>query len=196
MDKAAPTNHSVHDLIRTRWSPLAFADRPVEREKLLSLLEAARWAASCYNDQPWSYIVATRDDREAFDRMAACLVEGNVPWATRAPVLMLSVARKAFEHNGNENRHALHDVGAASATMAVQATAMGLCIHQMGGFVPAKAVEVLGIPPTHEPVAMIAVGYLGDPSALPDSYQRRESAPRSRKPLSDFAFNGRWAASL
>lgn len=195
MEKPAITEHAVHDLVRRRWSPCAFADRPVDRETILSLFEAARWAASCYNDQPWYYVFAVRPTAD-FDRLASCLVEGNRPWATLAPVLALSVARRCFHHNGKPNAHAWHDVGQASAHLALQATALGLAVHQMGGFDAAKAREVLGIPDTHEPVAMIAIGYIGDAGALPQPYRDRETAPRTRKSVRDFVFAGRWGESL
>jgi nitroreductase len=192
MEKPADTRHPVHDLIRRRWSPLAFSDRPVEPEKLLSLLEAARWAAASFNEQPWAYIVATRDQPEEFDKLLGCLVEGNRTWAKNAPVLMLSVAKLAFDRNGQPNRHAWHDVGAASATLCLQATALGLFVHQMAGILPAQARAVYGIPEGWEPVAGLAVGYPGDPAALPENLKQRQNAPRSRKELGQFVFAEKW----
>lgn len=194
MERPAETDHPVHDLIRRRWSPRAFADRPVEPEKLCRLLEAARWAASSYNEQPWSFLVATRDNPEAFDKTVGCLVEGNVPWASKAPVLMLSVAHLTFERNGKPNRHALHDVGLAMGNFVLEATALGLFVHQMAGFHVDKAREVFAIPDSHEPVAMIAVGYAGDLDSLPEPYRERELSPRTRKPLADFVFTGNWGS--
>ena len=133
MERLRDAAHPIHDLLRRRWSPRAFADRPVEREKLQSVLEAARWAPSSNNEQPWHYLVATREEPEEFARLLACLVEKNQSWAKHAPVLMLSVASTVFTRNGKPNRHALHDTGQAVAGLTVQATALGLYVHQMAG---------------------------------------------------------------
>lgn len=192
IDKSADAQYPIHDLLRQRWSPLAFSDQMVEPEKLLSVLEAARWAASSYNEQPWSFIVATKHNQAEFDRLLGCLAEGNQEWARNAPVLMLSVAKLNFERNGKENRHAFHDVGAAAAELAIQATANGLFIHQMAGFDVPLARSVYSIPEGYEPVAAIALGYLGDPHTLSERLLQRENAPRSRKPLENFVFSGRW----
>jgi nitroreductase len=191
-NKIPNTQYPVEELLRERWSPVAFSDKPVETEKLCTVLEAAAWAASSFNEQPWSYIIATKDNPAEFERLLSCLVPGNQQWAKSAPVLMLSVAKLYFQHNGVENRHAVHDVGAASATLAIQATALGLYIHQMAGFDVAKAKEVYGIAEGHEPIAAIALGYLGDPNTLPEKLQQRELAPRQRKTLETFVFSGSW----
>ncbi|MBW4540612.1 MAG: nitroreductase family protein [Myxacorys chilensis ATA2-1-KO14] len=195
-DKTADTQYPIEEVLQHRWSPLAFSDQPVEPEKLSSVLEAARWAASSFNEQPWSFIVATKDHKAEFDRLLGCLAEGNQEWAKTAPVLMLSVAKLHFERNGVENRHAFHDVGAAAANLAIQATALGLVIHQMAGFDVAKARETYNIPDGYEPVAAIALGYLGDPHTLSDKLQQRALAPRTRKPLHDFVFSGQWNQSF
>ena len=192
IDKAADNQYPVHDLLRQRWSPIAFSEQQVEPEKLCSVLEAARWAASSYNEQPWSFIVATSDNQEEFNRLLSCLAEGNQIWAQNAPVLMISVAKLSFERNGVENRHAFHDVGAALANLAIQATANGLFIHQMAGFDVPKTKETYGIPEGYEPVEAVALGYMGDPQALNEKLQQRALAPRSRKPLEDFVFFGNW----
>ena len=194
-EKAGKADHPIHELIRRRWSPRAFADRPVEPEKLLSLLEAARWAPSSSNEQPWSFIVATRDDRAAYDRLLSCLVEFNVQWAARAPVLMLSVAKLKFDSNGKPNRHAFHDVGLAVGNLLMQATALDLVVHQMAGFDVQKARELFQIPPGYEPCAAIALGYLGKPDSLPEPLRARELAPRFRKPLGEFVSTERWGES-
>ncbi len=194
-DKVVETQYPIESILQNRWSPLAFSDRAVEPEKLGSVLEAARWAASSYNEQPWSFIVATKDNSAEFDRLLSCLAEGNQEWAKDAPVLMISVAKLQFERNGHENRHAFHDVGAAEANLAAQATALGLYVHQMAGFDVEKAKELYSIPQGYEPVDAIALGYLGDPHQLSDRLQQRLSAPRSRKSLKDFVFTGRWQQS-
>lgn len=194
MDRTAPTDHPVHDLITRRHSPRAFTEQAVTPAQLLSLLEAARWAASCSNEQPWRYIVAQRSERDAFDRLLGCLIEFNRTWCQNAQVLMLSVAATGFARNGTSNAHAWHDVGQASATMAIQAEAMGLQIHQMAGFDPDKARQAFAIPAAFEPVAAIAIGYPGDPDSLPAPLAERERAPRQRRSVAEFIHGGTWGA--
>jgi nitroreductase len=192
MKKTATVEHDVHELIRERWSPRAFDPRPMERAKLLSLLEAARWAPSCYNEQPWRFILAEKNDTPSFERLLACLLEGNQIWARHAAVLLLTVAKLEFDHNGQPNRHAFHDVGMASENLTLQATALGLAAHFMGGYHVEKARELLGIPTGYEPVAAAALGYPGDPSILPDRLREREQASRQRVPLTELIFAGTW----
>lgn len=192
MEKPAENQYPIHELIRRRWSPRAFSAQMVEPEKMRSLLEAARWAASCFNEQPWSFIVATKEKSDAFERLLGCLVKANVLWAQHAPVLMLSVARLNFERNGKPNRHAFHDVGLALGNLTVQATALGLSLHQMAGFDVAKAREQFNIPEGHEAVAAIALGYPGDEESLPDDLRERELGPRSRRTLESFVFSSEW----
>jgi nitroreductase len=192
MEKPAEAQYPILDLLRRRWSPRAFADRLVEPEKLRGLLEAARWAPSSYNEQPWNFLVATKDDPENFQRLLSCLVEGNQAWAQFAPVLMISVARLNFAQNGQPNRHAFHDVGLAAESLVIQAMALDLMVHQMAGFYPDKARDVFRIPPGFEPVAAIAVGYPGEPDRLPEKLRQRELAPRTRKTLREFVFGGEW----
>lgn len=192
INKSSDTQYPIDDLLSKRWSPLAFSEKSVEPEKLRSVLEAARWAASSYNEQPWSFIVATSDNQAEFDRLLSCLAEGNQEWAHTAPVLMLSVAKLQFERNGVENRHAFHDVGAAAAQLAMQATALGLFIHQMAGFDVPLSRSVYSIPEGYEPVAAIALGYIGDPQILSEKLLQRTLAPRTRKPLENFVFSGKW----
>jgi nitroreductase len=191
MQKPAPTNFPVHNLIRERWSPRAFASKPVEPAVLASLFEAARWAPSSNNEQPWAYLVATKDDSENFAKTLSVLVEFNAAWAKEAPVLMIAVSRLNFQ-NGTPNRNAFYDTGAATALLSVEATARGLAVHQMAGFDHAKAKQVFGIPEDCEPIAAIAIGYPGDPESLSQKLRDREVAPRTRKPLSEFVMSGRW----
>jgi nitroreductase len=191
MDKPADTQHPIHDLLAKRWSPRAFADRPVAPDILKSLWEAARWAPSSANQQPWSFLVATKDDPKEFGRMLECLVEGNQIWAKQAPVLMVSVAAK-LDRDKDPNAHAWYDVGQAVADLSVQATAMGLFVHQMAGILPDKIRELYQIPDTHEPVTGIALGYPGTLEQLSDKLRQRETAPRTRKPIGEFVFAGRW----
>ncbi|MEQ1795194.1 MAG: nitroreductase family protein [Nitrospira sp.] len=196
MDKPAETQFLIHDLLKRRWSPRAFSERPVGRDALLTLFEAARWAPSSSNEQPWRFVVATKEEPADYDRLLGCLLEGNRKWASRAPVLILSVARMNFEDEAKPNRHAFHDTGLATENLLLQATALGLVAHPMAGFDIEKAQADLKIPSGYEPVAMIAVGYPGELSVLPDYLQQRELKPRERKPLTEIAFSGQWGHSL
>lgn len=195
MEKPAPIDPRAHELIRRRWSPRTFADRPVEAETLRLLLEAAQWAPSSYNEQPWVFLVATRQEPEEYERLLGCLVPFNQGWAKNAPVLMLSVAKLEFERNGKPNRHAYHDVGLAAAQLTLQATALGLFVHQMAGIDADAARETYGIPEGWDPVAAIALGYPGDLESLPEDLRSKETAERTRKPLEDFVFTGSWGES-
>ena len=194
LKKPAETSAPIHDLIRHRWSPRAFDPRPVEAEKLRALFEAARWAPSSYNAQPWYFIVGTKDDPEAYSRVLDTFVEFNQSWAKQAPVLALSVAKLIFD-DGKPNRHALHDVGQAAANLNIQAEALGLSLPQMAGIDPEKARKLFHIPADYEAVAGMALGYAGDPASLPDELRKRELAPRQRKPLDSFVFAGEWGKS-
>jgi nitroreductase len=196
MEKPAQTDAPIHELLARRWSPRAFDERPIEPEKLTSLFEAARWAPSSNNEQPWRFLVATREQEPEYDRLLACLLEGNRKWAYRAPVLILSVASMHFEDGAKPNRHAYHDTGMAAENLVLQATASGLFAHQMAGFNVEKARADLHIPQGFEPVAMIAVGYAGDSQALPEYLKQRELAPRRRNPISAFVFSGGWGKPL
>ncbi len=191
-EKKASADYPIHELLAERWSPYAFEDRQVAQADLRSLFEAARWAASSYNEQPWSYLVATRENPVEFARLLSCLVEGNQAWAKAAPVLALGVVSLRFSRNNKENRAAVHDLGLAAGNLLVEATARGLCVHQMIGILPDKAREVYQIPEHSEAWTTIAIGYKGDPARLPDALKERDFAPRQRKPLSQFVFTGKW----
>lgn len=192
MNNPAPNAFPIHDLIRKRWSPRAFADKPVPGEVLKSLFEAARWAPSSNNEQPWSYLVATKDDPEHFQQLLSVLVEFNANWAKHAPVLALSVAKLAFAKGDSPNRVAFHDVGAASSQLSLEAVARGILVHQMAGYDVEKARTVFNIPAGWDPVAAMAIGYPGDPASLPSPYKERETAPRARKPITEFVMSGQW----
>jgi nitroreductase len=192
MEKPAAASHPIHELLVRRWSPRAFADRPVPHDVLLRMFEAARWAASSYNEQPWTYIVGVRQvDPEQFDRLASVLAPPNA-WAKRAPVLALSILKNTFSHNNSPNAVAMHDVGAASASLTIEGLRDGVFVHQMAGFNKAKAKEVFAIPDGYEPVAMLAIGYPGDPETLEEPLKGRELSERTRKPVSEFVFEGNW----
>lgn len=192
MEKPTPNDHPIEDILKRRWSPRAFSDRVVERQKLQSLFEAARWAASSFNEQPWSFIVATKEKPEEHAALLSCLTEKNQQWAQLAPVLMVSVAKLNFEKTGKSNRHAFHDVGMAVSNLIVQATTFGLYVHQMAGFSVEKVRETFGVPDGFEPVAAIAIGYPEDPSVLPEPFREQETAPRKRKPIDRFVFEAKW----
>jgi len=192
MEKPAQTDYPILEILKRRWSPRSFSDRRIEREKLLSLFEAARWAPSSFNEQPWCFVLATKEKPEEHARLLSCLAEKNQQWARGAPVLMVSVAKLNFDRTGKPNRHALHDVGMAVGNMLVQATALDLFVHQMAGFSPEKVIELYQIPTEFEPVAAIAIGYPGEVDDLPEQFRAAESGPRSRKPIESFVFEGTW----
>ncbi|MHB0954997.1 MAG: nitroreductase family protein [Pirellulaceae bacterium] len=190
--KQASPDYPIHELIATRWSPYAFADRPVSDSDLRSLFEAARWAASSYNEQPWSYIVAMTANRAEYEQLLSCLVEANQAWAKAAPVLAIGCTRLRFARNGQPNAAAVHDLGIASATLTIEATARGLFVHQMIGILPDKVRELYQVPEDTQPLTGLAIGYSAAPDILPETYRQRDLAPRQRKPLAEFIFEGQW----
>jgi len=192
MEKPAHTQFPIHELVARRWSPRAFDERPIGADLLRTLFEAARWAPSSNNEQPWRFVVASKENETDWNRLFDCLTEGNRSWAFRAPVLMLSIASIHFEDDGTPNRHAFHDTGLAAENLVLQATASGLVAHQMAGFDVEKARVDLKIPWGLEPVAMIAVGYPGDPTVLPERLRERELRPRNRRPIQEWTFLGQW----
>ena len=193
-NKLAQTSFPIDDLLARRWSPRAFdANRKVSHEQIGVLVEAARWAPSCFGDEPWRYLIWDRHIDEASWRKAFdCLGEGNRKWVINAPVLMLSCAGSKFRHNGSPNRFGPHDTGAASMALVLQAVASGLAAHQMGGFDADKARAAFAIPEEYTPMAMIAVGYQAEPEILEGDLLAREKAPRSRQPVGNHFFAGRW----
>ncbi len=196
MIKHAKTEHPIQDFIAKRWSPYGFADRDVSEADLHSLFEAARWAASSFNEQPWSYIVATSAQEVEFARLLSCLVAANQAWAKAAPVLALGVATLNFRRNGKPNRVAIHDLGLATGNLVAEATARGLWVHQMGGILPDRAREIYDIPEGSEAATGIAIGYAGDPEAFSEEIRIRDLAPRERKPQRDFVFGASWGKAF
>jgi nitroreductase len=193
--KKAPDVSGVLPLFHERWSPRSFSDREVSRETLAKVFEAARWAASSSNEQPWKYIVGLRGT-ETHKRIFESLAAGNQKWAAKVPVLVISTAHKAFAKNDAPNRFALHDLGAANAQLVLEAHALGLAAHQMGGYDEAKARQLLGIPDDYLTGSAIALGYQDDPEQLGDAgLIEREVAPRTRKPLSETVL-GAWGEPL
>lgn len=196
LKKPADADHPIHDLIRARWSPRAFADKPVAKKTLLTVLEAARWAASSNNGQPWAFILATRSDVAEHQRLLECLLPGNQRWAKTAPILMLAFARMEWETEARPNRTAQHDLGLATATLTLQAEAEGLVVHQMAGIEIGKIRDTYDVPAVYEPVSAIAIGYQGEAEDLDDeTLRKREVAVRVRKTLPEFVFSRKFGAS-
>lgn len=190
-----PVEHPVLESIANRWSPYRFEPRAVEPEKLRQCFEAARWAASSFNEQPWSFIVARRQDEAEFERMAGCLMEANQTWAKQAGVLVLTATRSNFQKNGKPNRVALHDLGQAAAHLSLQATSLGLQVHQMAGVNLSKVRQEYGVPEGYEPQTAIAIGYPDTSEPADETAQelhKRESGPRTRVELKEQVFSHRW----
>jgi nitroreductase len=186
--KHAPEELGLHPIIAARWSPRSFSERQISAQDLTKTLSAATWAASSYNEQPWRFIVGRRGDA-TFQKILDCLVEFNQAWAKSAAALVLSIGKKTFSHNGAANKFALYDTGAATANLMLEAIALGIHSHGMAGFDADKARAVFKIPDDFEVGAVIALGYLGDVSSLPEKLQKQETAPRSRKPLQEVVFS-------
>ena len=196
-EKPSQTDYPINELMRRRWSPRAFQEgRPVERETVLTLLEAARWAPSCFNDQPRHFLVFDGSDADALERARACLSPGN-DWALKAPMLMLSVARDTFEKTGKPNRWAQHDTGLATENLLLEAVELGVAAHPMAGYDPERARSEFGIPRGYTPIAMIAIGhpYGGKLEQLDEKLRGKELASRERKPIGEIAFAGYWGRS-
>jgi nitroreductase len=192
--KHATPDHPIQPLIARRWSPYAFADRPVSDNDLRSVFEAARWSASSYNEQPWRYIVATKANPVDFERLLSCLVEGNQVWAKAAPVLAFGCVSLRFARNSQPNAAAEHDLGQATATLTVEATSRGLCVHQMIGLLPDKVRELYRIPEGVRPLTALAIGYPADAGVLPEHLRGSDLAIRTRRPLAEFVFGSQWGA--
>lgn len=191
--KDAPTSFPVQENIRKRWSPRAFAATPVAPETLHQIFEATSWAASAMNEQPWRYIYAHHADEANFQKMVDCLLPGNQPWAKNAAVLVLALAKTHFD-NGTPNGAALHDLGLANGNLILEATALGLHGHFMGGFDRAKATELFQLPEGLQPVVMIALGYQGEAEQLEEPFLSREKAPRQRRHHAEIAFQNQLPA--
>lgn len=194
MQKPAITQAPIHDIIANRWSPRAYdANKAVSPTQIISLLEAARWAPSCFGDEPWRFIVWDKNqDAAAWEKAFDCIVPGNQTWAKDAPVLILICADTLFSHNQKTNRWANYDTGAAAVSLCLQATSMGLATHQMGGFDGDKTRAAFDIPEQIEMMSMLAVGYAADADTLSDELKERELAPRKRRPLGELFYDGVW----
>jgi nitroreductase len=187
--KFAKTLYPVNDLSRIRWSPRAFSEKPVEKDKIRSILEAARWSPSAGNEQPWRFMIGFRDD-ETWKKIFETLDHGNKIWVKSVPVLILSIGKKVFSRRNTPYAHFQYDTGQSVAHLTFEATHLGLHVHQMGGFDPETAVREFEIPPDHQPLTVIAVGYITDPGVLPPELQERELAERSRKDFGELVFSG------
>ena len=193
MRKPAPAGRPIHSLVAERWSPYAFAGKAVAGGDLRALFEAARWAASSYNEQPWRFLVARRKEEPAdFEKMLSCLVEFNQGWARHAPVLALGLARTERAGNGSPNPAALHDLGLAAATLTIEATSRGIAVHQMSGIVADRVRETYAVPGSVVPVTAIAIGYAASLEASPEELRDRQARPRERNPLPEFVFGSVW----
>lgn len=196
--KSATSAAPLHDIITKRWSCRAFdADKPVSREQIVALMEAARWAPSCFGDEPWRFLVWDKNSNSAtWQKAFDCLVEWNQNWVKNAPLLLLVTANSIFRKNGKPNAWGQYDSGAAAENLCLQAVAMGLMAHQMGGFDADKIRQVFGIPEQFTCMAMIAVGYQGEETVLNEELKELELAPRSRTPLGEHFFEGTWGEGL
>ncbi len=196
--KNALTSVPINPLIAARWSGRAFnPDRPVEPEKIQALIEAARWAPSCFGDEPWRYVICNRySNHDAWERALSCLSEGNRDWAVNAPLLLLVCANTVFRKNGKPNRWAQYDTGAASMSLCIQATDLGLMVHQMGGYDTKQAAKLFNVPDTFTSMAMMAVGYQFSREELGDDLSDRELSERQRSDLNELFFDGTWDAPL
>ncbi len=189
MKKSNSNVEMVSKLILRRYSPVIFSDKEISDDDLFKLFEAARWAPSSFNDQPWNFIYGRKNQDEVYEKLFETLMEANQEWAQSAPVLALSVANMISPTTNKENRYAFHDTGMAMGNLLIQAVSMDIYVHQMGGFSKKKARELLNIPKTHEPVAMVAMGYRGQPGKFPEKLRKREENKRVRKEIKDFVLN-------
>lgn len=192
MEKLAETEFEIHELIKKRWSPRSFSDRTVDPELIRQLFDAARWAPSSFNEQPWRFIYARKEDSKAFGKLSRVMVEFNRKWASDAPVLILTIVKERFSRNNKPNRVAEHDTGSAMSYLTFEATRHDLYVHQMAGIDQGKAKELFDIPEGFKPFTMAAVGYLGNPDDLDEDLRKSEIKPRSRKPIHEIAFRGEW----
>lgn len=195
-NKLATTQYPINKNIEKRWSPRAFKAEAPNQKELLSLLEAARWAPSSFNEQPWRFFIGVKGAGNTYDKIFKSLNEFNQEWAINAPILLLAVGKTHFSHNDAENKHYAYDTGAAMALLAVQAAEQGIYIHQMAGFSKEKAREIFSIPEGYVPVVTAAIGYPGDPEMLNQKQQKAETAPRKRKDIDEIVFQSSWGQPM
>jgi nitroreductase len=189
MKKPASNEYPILETLRQRWSPRAFSEQPVEKEKLQRIFEAARWAPSSMNEQPWRFIVGHKGDK-SWQRIYETLVEWNQKWAGKAPVLIMNLGKTTFTYKGRPNATYHYDTGQAVSMMSTEAQNQGLYTHQMGGFSKEEAVRLLNIPEDFEPISVTALGYYGEADALPEDMYKSEVSPRKRNPIDSMVFSG------
>ena len=194
MEKPADTTFDIHPIIKKRWSPRAFQSTPIQKETVQRLLEAARWAPSSFNEQPWRFMVGFKGD-DTWQKIHDTMVEFNQQWAGNAPVLIMAIGNK-ISSKGKTNAVYQYDVGQSMAYLTFQATEEGLATHQMGGFSKEKAIELFGLPEDHEPIALIAIGRQDKPGALSPDFEKMEKSPRVRKPFDELVFAGKFGQPL
>lgn len=192
MEHPLPTDLLLQPLLLKRYSPRAFSDKAVDKQILHRIFEAARWSASCNNEQSWRFIVGMKNRGDTYQKIYDCLLDGNKRWVKYAPVLMLICSAKEFSYNHSNNPWHLYDAGQAAVHITIQALHEGIQVHQMAGFYPQKATDSFAIPPEFTVATIMALGYAGDPAMLDDDLKAKEIAPRIRKPLSDIVFSGNW----
>lgn len=186
------SKYQLNEIIKNRRSPVIFSDKIIENEIIDLLFEAARWAPSSMNEQPWRFIFATRDDNNAFEKLFNCLLEGNKPWNKNIPLLILGIAKLNFDYKNRVNAHAKYDLASAVANLTYQANSMDLWVHQMGGFDAEKAKSKFNIPDGFEPMVMLSVGYIGNLENADEKLLKRDQAERKRKPLDELVFKNTW----
>jgi nitroreductase len=197
MIKKVNTDYPIHELIENRWSPYKFLpDRLIPKEDLFSLLEAARWAPSSYNEQPWRFIIAPKEQIDEFEKLLSCLVKANKEWAKNSSVLMLGITHLTFDRNGKENKAAMNDLGAAVSHLSFEATTRGISVHQMIGIEPQKAREAYAIPENFEVLIAIAIGYPDLNETANDTLAIRDRTPRVRKTISEVVFFKEWGSAF
>jgi len=194
MQKPTNNDYPILEVLRQRWSPRAYSEKPVEREKLQSIFEAARWAPSSRNEQPWRFIVGIKGD-ETWNKIYETLDSWNKEWNKTVPVLVLNIGKKTFDYKGYQNKHYLYDTGQAVAMMVTEAVNQGLIGHQMGGFHPEKAIQLFEIPEDYEPISVAAFGYYGDSKQLTGDHYESEVEDRRRRPLTKTVFSGKFGES-
>ena len=196
MNKPANTNLDIIDPIKNRWSPRAFSEKEIDNDTLTRIFEAARWAPSSMNEQPWSFIFVRNSDENNFNKVVNSLMETNKEWASKVPLLIVTIIKTFYSRNESANKVAMYDVGQAAAYLSLQASAEGIFVHQMGGFDKAELKKSMELPDGYEPVTVIAAGYAGNPETLPEKFKKREFAERERQPLNEFVFESEWQNNL
>ncbi len=197
-DKKASTHFPINELLASRWSGRAFdPEKSLSMEQIITLMEAARWTPSCFGAEPWRYIICDKfSDKSSWEKVLQCLTEKNQSWAQSAPVLIVLSASNIFERNNKKNKWGRYDTGASAMSVCVQATEMGLMVHQMGGFYADKVREEFSIPEPFSPISIMAVGYQLPKNKIPEDIREREMAARNRKPLEECFFVGQWGNAI